>query len=57
MDIEAFEPKKLTQESIALAVAALSDDIQRNTGWEENLTRAQAIKTLAEAYILFSIDI
>lgn len=42
--------KKLIQESIALAIDAIKDDIQVTADQEENLTRAEAIKKLTEAF-------
>ena len=42
--------KRLIEESIMLAIDAISEDIQRTTDDAENKNRAEAIKTLAEAY-------
>lgn len=42
--------KQLMQEAILLAVDAISKDIQTDTDCQRNLTRAEAIKRLAEAY-------
>ena len=42
--------KKLIQEAIVLAIDSLREDICSTTNSEENLERAQAIKTLAEAF-------
>lgn len=42
--------RKLIKQSILLAISALSDDIQGDADKDNNLTRAEAIKRLAEAY-------
>ena len=38
------------EDSINLAIFSISEDIQRTTDEAENKIRAEAIKTLAEAY-------
>ena len=49
-----FQFKKSTknqiEESINLAIFSISEDIQRTADENENKIRAEAIKTLAEAY-------
>lgn len=42
--------KRLIEESIMLAIDSISEDIQRTADDAENKNRAEAIKTLAEAY-------
>ena len=42
--------KRSIEDSINLAIFSISEDIQRNTDEEANKIRAEAIKTLAEAY-------
>lgn len=42
--------KRLIEESIMLAIDAISEDIQRTADDAENKNRAEAIKALAEAY-------
>lgn len=42
--------KKQIEESINLAIFSISEDIQRTADEAENKIRAEAIKTLAEAY-------
>lgn len=42
--------KRSIEDSINLAIFTLSEDIQRSPREEENKIRAEAIKTLAEAY-------
>ena len=42
--------KQLIRESILLTIAAIKDDIRSNMDAEANKTRAEAIKTLTEAY-------
>lgn len=46
--------KKLIQESIMFAINSVSEDIQTDTGTEDNKVRAEIIKTLAEAYATVS---
>lgn len=42
--------KQMIEESIMLAIDSVSEDIQKNYDDSENKIRAEAIKTLAEAY-------
>lgn len=42
--------KKLIRESILLAIEAIKDDICSDRDEEKNKARAEAIKTLTEAY-------
>lgn len=42
--------KHTIEDSINLAIFSISEDIQITTDEEENKIRAEAIKTLAEAY-------
>lgn len=42
--------KRSIEDSINLAIFSISEDIQRTTDEEQNKIRAEAIKTLAEAY-------
>lgn len=42
--------KRLIEEAILLAIASIREDIQSACDDEENVRRATAIKTLAEAY-------
>lgn len=42
--------KEMIEESINLAIFSISEDIQRTADENENKIRAEAIKTLAEAY-------
>lgn len=42
--------KKLIEQSILLAIDSVSEDIQRTVCEEENKSRAESIKLLAEAY-------
>lgn len=42
--------KNLIEESIMLAIDSISEDIQKTMQIEDNKPRAEAIKTLAEAY-------
>lgn len=42
--------KRSIEDSINLAIFSISEDIQRKTNEDENKIRAEAIKTLAEAY-------
>lgn len=42
--------KKLIEQSILLAIDSIREDITNITDIEENKPRAEAIKTLAEAY-------
>lgn len=42
--------KRSIEDSINLAIFSISEDIQRTTDEAENKIRAEAIKTLAEAY-------
>ena len=42
--------KKLLQESILLAIDSIREDIQNTADQDENLTRAEAIKKLTEAF-------
>lgn len=42
--------KRSIEDSINLAIFSISEDIQRTTNEDENKIRAEAIKTLAEAY-------
>ena len=42
--------KRSIEDSINLAIFSISEDIQRITDEEQNKIRAEAIKTLAEAY-------
>lgn len=44
------ENKKQIQEAIRFAITVISKDIQTDTAPDKNLTRAEAIKRLAEAY-------
>ena len=48
--IQFNRTKKQIEESINLAIFSISEDIQRTTNEAENKIRAEAIKTLAEAY-------
>ena len=50
MRIPKKSNKWLIEESIMLAIDAISEDIQRTADDAENKNRAEAIKTLAEAY-------
>lgn len=48
-----FKSKKTKhsiEDAINLAIFSISEDIQRTTDEDENKIRAEAIKTLAEAY-------
>ena len=48
-----FKSKKIKhsiEDSINLAIFSISDDIQGSPDEEDNKIRAEAIKTLAEAY-------
>ena len=47
---KAHKTKKDIEDSINLAIFSISEDIQRTTDEKENKIRAEAIKTLAEAY-------
>ena len=42
--------KHLIEESIMLAIDAISEDIQRTANEDENKIRAESIKMLAETY-------
>lgn len=42
--------KKLIEECILFAISSIKEDITNTSDIEENKTRAEAIKTLAEAY-------
>lgn len=42
--------KKLIEEAILFAIASIKEDITESSYSDENKTRAEAIKTLAEAY-------
>ena len=42
--------KQLIEESILLAIDSISEDIQKTMSIDDNKPRAEAIKTLAEAY-------
>lgn len=42
--------KKLVQETIRQAIESINDDIQVTADQDENLTRAEAIKKLTEAF-------
>ena len=42
--------KHMIEESIMLAIDSVSEDIQETMNTEDNKIRAEAIKTLAEAY-------
>lgn len=42
--------KRSIEDSINLAIFSISEDIQRTSNEDENKIRAEAIKTLAEAY-------
>lgn len=42
--------KQTIEDSINLAIFSISEDIQRTADEAENKIRAEAIKTLAEAY-------
>lgn len=42
--------KRSIEDSINLAIFSISEDIQRTADEAENKIRAEAIKTLAEAY-------
>lgn len=42
--------KKLIEESIMLAIDSISEDIQKHFTEDENKTRAESIKMLAETY-------
>lgn len=42
--------KHQIEDSINCAIFSISEDIQKTTNIEENKSRAEAIKTLAEAY-------
>ena len=42
--------KQLMEEAILFAIASIKEDIATSIHTEENALRAQAIKTLAEAY-------
>lgn len=46
--------KKFVQEAILLAINSVSEDIQTCSNEEANKTRAETIKTLAEAYATVS---
>ena len=45
-----YKTKKLIAESILLAIDSIKEDITNTADIEENKPRAEAIKTLAEAY-------
>lgn len=42
--------KKMIEESILFAIESIKEDITNTSDIEENKPRAEAIKTLAEAY-------
>lgn len=42
--------KRLIEESICIAIDNISEDIQKWRNEDQNKVRAEAIKTLAEAY-------
>ena len=42
--------KKEIREQIARGIEAITDDISQDADQDNNLTRAEAIKTLTEAY-------
>ena len=44
------QTKHSIEDAINLAIFSISEDIQRTTNEDENKIRAEAIKTLAEAY-------
>ena len=46
--------KKIIQESIAFAIDSISKDIQTDLDADRNLTRAECIRRLAEAYATVS---
>lgn len=47
---ETTKTKKMIQDAIGRAIAAISEEIQNGGEPGETLTRAEAIKRLAEAY-------
>lgn len=50
MGILKKSTKRMIEESIMTAIYTISEDIQRTADDAENKNRAEAIKTLAEAY-------
>lgn len=51
MNLSKSKQTKLSiEDSINLAIFSISEDIRTNTNEDENKIRAEAIKTLAEAY-------
>ena len=47
---KSIKTKKDIEDAINLAIFSISEDIQRSSLEDENKIRAEAIKTLAEAY-------
>lgn len=47
---KANKTKHSIEDAINLAIFSISEDIQRTANEDENKIRAEAIKTLAEAY-------
>lgn len=47
---KSVKTKKDIEDAINLAIFSISEDIQKTTDQDKNKIRAEAIKTLAEAY-------